>query len=52
MFIRSRGVWFGFAERITGHPESQQPTGSQILRICMEIYLKIDEMVKMNKNSY
>ena len=36
MFIRSRGVRFGFAERITGRPESQQPTGSQIIRICME----------------
>ena len=27
-------------------------TGSQIIRICMEIYLKIDKMVKMYKNSY
>ena len=26
--------------------------GSQIIRICMEIYLKIDKMVKMYKNSY
>ena len=33
----------------TGRPESQQPTGSQIIRICMEIYLKIDKMVKMDK---
>ena len=37
---------------ITGRPESQQPTGSQIIRICMEIYLKIDKMVEMYKNSY
>ena len=36
----------------TGRPESQQPTGSQIIRICMKIYLKIDKMVKMYKNSY
>ena len=36
----------------TERPESQQPTGSQIIRICMEIYLKIDKMVKMDKNSY
>ena len=26
--------------------------GSQIIRICMEIYIKIDKMVKMYKNSY
>ena len=31
----------------TGKPESQQHTGSQIIRICMEIYLKIDKTVKM-----
>ena len=37
---------------ITGSPESQQHTGSQIIRICMEIYLKIDKTVKMYKNSY
>ena len=38
---------------MTGSPESQQPTGSQFfIRICMEIYLKIDKMVKMYKNSY
>ena len=38
----------------TGRPdqESQQHTGSQIIRICMEIYLKIDKTVKMYKNSY
>ena len=37
----------------TGRPESQQPTkGSQIIRICMEIYLKINKMVKIYKNSY
>ena len=34
---------------ITGRSESQQPTGSQIIGICMEIYLKIDKMVKMYK---
>ena len=37
---------------ITWGPESQQPTESQITRICMEIYLTIDKMVKMYKNSY
>ena len=26
--------------------------GGQIMRICVEIYLKIDKMVKMYKNSY
>ena len=31
----------------TGHPESQQPTGSQIIRICLGLYLKIDKMVTM-----
>ena len=36
----------------TGSPESQQLTGSQFIRICMEIYLKIDKTVKMYKNSY
>ena len=36
----------------TGSPESQQHTGSQIIRICMGIYLKIDKTVKMYKNSY
>ena len=36
----------------TGSPESQQHTGSQIIRICMEIYLKIDKTVKLYKNSY
>ena len=39
----------------TGSPESQlsqQHSGSQIIRICMEIYLKIDKTVKMYKNSY
>ena len=34
----------------TERPESQQPTGSQIITICTEIYLKIDKMVKMYKN--
>ena len=29
----------------TGPPESQQPTGSQIIRICMGLYLKIHKMV-------
>ena len=37
---------------ITGRPESQQPTGSHIIRICMEIYLKIAKIVKMCENSY
>ena len=41
-----------FVSQTTGSPESQQHTGSQIIRICMEIYLKIDKMVKMYKNSY
>ena len=27
-------------------------TGSQIIGICVEIYLKIGKMVKMYKNSY
>ena len=27
-------------------------TGSQIMRICVEIYLKIDKMVKMYKSSH
>ena len=36
----------------TGRPESQQYTGSQIIRICIEIYLKIDKTVKMYENSY
>ena len=36
----------------TGSPESQQHTGSQIIRICMEIYLKIDRTVKMYKKVY
>jgi len=29
----------------TGSPESQQHTGSQIIRICMGLYLKINKMV-------
>ena len=33
----------------TGHPESQQPTGSSIIRLCMEIYLKIDKIVEIYK---
>ena len=33
----------------TGSPGSQQHTGSQIIRICMEIYLKIGKTVKMYK---
>ena len=37
---------------VTGSPESEQHSGSQIIRICMEIYLKIDKTVKMYKNSY
>ena len=40
------------AASVTGRPESQEPTGSQIIRICLEIYLKIDRMVKMYKNSF
>ena len=35
-----------------GSPESGQPTGSQIIRICTKIYLKIDKTVKMYQNSY
>ena len=35
-----------------GSPESQQPTGSQIIRICMGIYRKIDKTVKMYIKSY
>ena len=35
-----------FVLAITGLPESQQHTGSQIIRICMEIYLKIVERFK------
>ena len=31
----------------SGNPESQQPTGSQIIRICMGIYRKIDKTVRM-----
>ena len=39
-----------FESLSTGTPESQQPTESQIIRICMEIYVyKIDKMVKMYK---
>ena len=37
---------------VTGSRESQQHSGSQIIRICMEIYLKLDKTVKMYKNSY
>ena len=47
--------FFSFKDCIrmtTGLPESQQPTGGQVIRICIEIYLKIDKMVKMYKNSY
>ena len=29
-----------FADVTTRHPESEQPTGSQIIRICMGIYRK------------
>ena len=29
----------------TGPPESQKPPGSQIIRFCMGLYLKIDKMV-------
>ena len=39
-------------EKAQGTQKSQQPTGSQIIRICVEIYLKIDKMIKMYKNSY
>ena len=41
-----------FAEGTTGPQVSQQPTESHITRVCMEIYITIDEMVKMYKNSY
>ena len=44
--------WMMVIRCTTGSPESQQHTGSQIIRICMEIYLKIDKTVKMYKNSY
>ena len=37
---------------ITGDPDSQQPTGSQIIRICMEIYCEIDKTVKTHINSH
>ena len=30
----------------TGSPESKQPTGSQIIKICLGIYSKIDKTVK------
>ena len=35
----------------TGHPDSQEPTGTQIIGICMGIYRKIDQTVKMHINS-
>ena len=41
-----------YARWTRGLPESQQPTGSQIIRICMGIYRKIDKTVKMHINSY
>ena len=52
--IKSERIWVRGLEtgENTGRPESQQHTGSQIIRICMEIYLKIDKTVKMYKNSY
>ena len=40
------------AKVTTGHPDSQQSTGSQIIRICTGIYRKIDKTVKMCINSY
>ena len=36
----------------TGRQESQQPTASQIIRICMDIYLKINKTVKIYINRY
>ena len=36
----------------TGIPDLQQPTGSQIIRLYMGIYSKIDKTVKMYINSY
>ena len=35
-----------------GIPDLQQPTGSQIIRLYMGIYRKIDKTVKMYINSY
>ena len=37
---------------ITGHLDSQQPTGSEIIRICMGIYQEIDKTVKTHINSH
>ena len=35
-----------------GAQNHSSDTGSQIIGICVEIYLKIDKMVKMYKSSY
>ena len=40
------------AKPTTGNPDSQQSTGSQIIRICIGIYRKIDKTVKRCINSY
>ena len=50
MFVwYKRQICKNFESLNTGTPESQQPTESQIIRICMEIYVQIDKMVKMYK---
>ena len=36
----------------TGIPESQQPTGSQIIRFCMGLYRKIDQMVAVRPEKF
>lgn len=36
---------------ITGFPDSQQPTGSYITRICLGIYRKVGKTGKMHINS-
>ena len=46
-----RGGGLKSASAITGSPESQQPTGSQIIRICMESYLKIDKWLRCTKTA-
>ena len=40
------------SEDLLKHTPSQQPIGSQIIRICIGIYRKIDKTVKMYINSY
>ena len=45
-FEQKNSLSQSFSCLITGRPGSQQPTRSQIIRICMEIYLKIVERLK------